>query len=216
MNNKKYLDLEVMNRRLANDKREAFSKHEVWCLLNYNKEAIVDKLSVEKMEKNKSLKYVSDLLRNVNRYDDILYVLNNIMIMPQTYFPVHQYLSKGVIHKTVPAKEVIVEASKLQIALEYNIFIIDTLDNLGRCIKYRSDTLLHDYAIAISHRKYMNCGKTECKMEHIRTLLLLNHLIGYFNNITEENIDDLYDFYIPDGWEGIKKEDTNNGKEEEK
>lgn len=215
---KKYLDLKIMNERLANDKREAFSKHEVWCLLNYNKEAIVEEPLPIKYNTEKSipLKYISDMLRHADRYDDIIHVLNNIMIRPQDDFPVHQYFSGGIVHETVPASKVLIEASKLEIALKHNIFIIDTLDNLGRVVKYRSDILLHNYAVCISHRTKMDDGKAGCKMEHIRTLLLLNHLIHYFDNITKDNIENLCDFYIPNGWESNKKnkEDNDNGKEE--
>lgn len=38
----KYINLDKLNEILHNDKREAFSKHQVWLLLNYHPELIVE------------------------------------------------------------------------------------------------------------------------------------------------------------------------------
>ena len=38
----KFIDLDKLNDILYNDKREAFSKHQVWLLLNYHPELVVE------------------------------------------------------------------------------------------------------------------------------------------------------------------------------
>lgn len=38
----KFIDLDKLNNILYNDKREAFSKHQVWLLLNYHPELVVE------------------------------------------------------------------------------------------------------------------------------------------------------------------------------
>lgn len=38
----KYINLDKLNEILYNDKREAFSKHQVWLLLNYHKELVIE------------------------------------------------------------------------------------------------------------------------------------------------------------------------------
>lgn len=38
----KFIDLDKLNDILHNDKREAFSKHQVWLLLNYHPELVVE------------------------------------------------------------------------------------------------------------------------------------------------------------------------------
>lgn len=38
----KYINLDKLNKILYNDEREAFSKHQVWLLLNYHPELIIE------------------------------------------------------------------------------------------------------------------------------------------------------------------------------
>ena len=38
----KYINLDKLNKVLSDDKREAFTKHQVWLLLNYHQELIVE------------------------------------------------------------------------------------------------------------------------------------------------------------------------------
>ena len=38
----KYINLDKLNDILYNDKREAFSKHQVWLLLNYHPELVIN------------------------------------------------------------------------------------------------------------------------------------------------------------------------------
>lgn len=38
----KFIDLDKLNDILYNDKRETFSKHQVWLLLNYHPELVVE------------------------------------------------------------------------------------------------------------------------------------------------------------------------------
>ena len=40
--NFEFIDLDKLNDILYNDKREAFSKHQVWLLLNYHPELVVE------------------------------------------------------------------------------------------------------------------------------------------------------------------------------
>lgn len=48
----KYINLDKLNEILSNDKREAFSKHQVWLLLNYHPELVIE-ISIDKSnEKN--------------------------------------------------------------------------------------------------------------------------------------------------------------------
>lgn len=48
----KYINLDKLNEILFNDKREAFSKHQVWLLLNYHPELVIE-IGIDKSrEKN--------------------------------------------------------------------------------------------------------------------------------------------------------------------
>ena len=38
----KYINLDELNKILSNDTREAFSKHQVWLLLNYYPELVIE------------------------------------------------------------------------------------------------------------------------------------------------------------------------------
>lgn len=38
----KYINLDKLNNILSNDKREALSKHQVWLLLNYHPELVIE------------------------------------------------------------------------------------------------------------------------------------------------------------------------------
>lgn len=38
----KYINLDELNKILSDDRREAFTKHQVWLLLNYHKELIIE------------------------------------------------------------------------------------------------------------------------------------------------------------------------------
>lgn len=163
------------------------SVHEA--IMDYEKNCNHNKF---KSEGNNMIKRI---LKEAGRYDEIVDVLNNISKETDVSKPVNAFVDyDGKTKWRIDGKLLKYEASKfLQIISAEEItekLDIDYFNELLQYIHTKSDTLLHNYAVSISHR-----NEPEIDMEYIRSVEILENLLY--------NLNDYKKWYIPDGWKKI-------------
>lgn len=138
---------------------------------------------------------IKDVLKEAERYDEILNIIVNIASGDESSFPVNAYKSgentKWRVDGALVRKEAI-ELLQLIFKNEPNTDVEndDRFFNLLQYVETESDTLLHNYAVSISHRR-----EPYIDMEIVRCWnILVNLLYNYYENTWD----------IPTGWKRIK------------
>lgn len=143
-------------------------------------------------------KTIKSILMEANRYRDVLDIILRIINSTQISYPVHAFAGKdGQVKHYVNGDSVREEARNL-----YNIIYKDgcagtndDFTNLSEYVKSHSDDLLHNYAVAVSHRI-----ESDINMEDVRSWEILDNLLMCWNIGGEDDEDE---WYIPDGWKRI-------------
>ena len=134
-----------------------------------------------------------NILKNAGRYEEVVNILKNIICdnnLTGTY-PVDAFIDlDNTTRWRIDSKLIKEEATAFLQLLENgcNIAEPDEYFNLNQYIMSKSNMLLHNYAISISHR---NNPEDNINMENIRIWLCLGNLLDNLNDT---------DKYIPDGW----------------
>ena len=137
---------------------------------------------------------IEQILKEANRYDAIQQILKDIVADNQQTYPVDPFIDND--HKTkwrVDGDNVRKDAKELLRIIDNNEAINTDFLYLTQYVRTKSDALLHNYAVSISHR-----NEPKIDMEKIRCWEILDNLL---TNCCNGQLDD--DWYIPTGWKKL-------------
>lgn len=134
---------------------------------------------------------IKQILKDANRYKDVMEVLYSLHSSSKSDYPVEAYDAQGYISFRVNGQAVNDGAFKVIQCIESNaesLSFTDDLDPLYQYIKTSANTILHNYAISVTHR----IEPIE-DIDKARIYLIIQNIIdcGKFDDIP---------WSIPDGW----------------
>lgn len=131
---------------------------------------------------------IKQILTHAGRYNDTVNILENIIIENVNEYPVYMCVSNGKVTNFVSGVFVREEAAKLLLSINNDIKIsgYQPFPNLERYVITRTNDLLHNYAVALTHG-----AEPTTDIDIIRTWEILQNLIICYH-------DD--DWNIPEGW----------------
>ena len=138
-------------------------------------------------------------LKKANRYDDVMEILKNITRLENIEYPVNAFVNDDDrISYHIPGHVIRSEANDLIRGIYNNFSVTDfggPFINLFRFVESKTNRLIHNYAVDITHRRVPNSNS----MNEIRSWLVLwNILIG----IDTEN----RNWEVPKGWRKLEGE----------
>lgn len=146
---------------------------------------------------------IKNTLIEANRYEDIINILNNIIkSTPDASIPVNAFVAEDGKTKWEVDGKIVVEEAKILLQLisgEDTSGIID-FKHLDQFVRTKTYTFLHNYAVAISHRKESNID-----IDVIRSWEILDNLIINFEDIKKGD-----EWHVPDGWKKIESDRDNS------
>ena len=136
---------------------------------------------------------IKSILKEANRYDEVVEILKTTIVSLNTKNnpAVALYYDKdGIVRSNVDAKSVKLEAAILLLCIE------DIIDYEHQDLTYLSvyfsdmtNTLLHNYAVSLTHKEEPNTG-----IDTLRCFSIITNLVDCINGGFMEN------WTIPDGW----------------
>lgn len=136
---------------------------------------------------------IKSALEKSNRYDDIIGILDEITKKNDASYPVNTFMdANGEARIRVDGNRVRNEAAELLKLINSDEFDENNIKfpNLMEYVRTQSDTLLHNYAIQISHRI-----EPDIDMDIIRCWVILDNILICLNSGYL-----LDDWAIPSGW----------------
>ena len=147
---------------------------------------------------------IKTALIEAHRYEDIKNILNGIISDTEYSYPVNAYSnSDGKILYSVSGYVVRYEASKLMEIIETakNEDILENINfkSLSIYVNSRSDNMLHNFAVDISHRQIPSID-----IDTIRNWEILDNLITVlYTGIIIDDEDGTWSWDIPKGWKKL-------------
>ena len=138
---------------------------------------------------------IKSILKEANRYDDVVEILKTIIVSPNiNHYAVALYYDKdGTVRNDVDAGSVKLEAAIVLLCIEgildYEQQDIIYLSALPVYLDDMTNTLLHNYAVSLTHKEEPNIG-----IDTIRCFSIITNLVDCIGGGFMEN------YTIPDGW----------------
>ena len=138
---------------------------------------------------------IKNTLINTGVYEDVVEILESIAGIKESTLPVDLYMDGVKPSYRIDVDNLQHEAEIFLFGLEKDILVKGTnqYETLWRYINNKMDTMLHNYAVSLSHNH-----KPSIKMSVIRKYMIIENLL--INISFPGTDDDDEEWYIPENW----------------